>query len=136
VPSKDDVITIRMEPIGGGKRNVGFEALIAELQAVHGTLVRADRLRSSGRQTTRYDVVNLPMNSPANIALAPRPLDRKADHRVAVVRDWVEGLASIGRGTAPPAFDRPMLEKVHELAAGIRKKRPHHDHLCRQRRAR
>jgi hypothetical protein len=122
VASTDDVITIRLEPIGGSKKNVGFEALIAELQAVHGTLVRADKL-TTGKQTTRYDVDDLTMNSPARIAIAPRSLDRKVDRRDAVVGEWASGLVEIGQGTAPEKFDRPMLEKVREIASGVRKRR-------------
>ena len=109
----DDLITVRIEPIGGAKRNVGFETFVAELQAIHGALVRADRLISGGK-TTRYEIVGLSMNSPANVVLFPQPLDKKTDRRERVVSGFFNGLAAIRKGNAPAEFDRPMLEKIRE----------------------
>lgn len=120
---KDDLIQIRISPVGSRKKYLGLEAFVAELQAIHGALVRLDRLMSGGRPTTRYNVVDLSMNSPACMALAPMAVDKKVDKREAVVGGFFDGLHSIRQGETPAEFDRPMLEKVREIASGVSKRR-------------
>jgi hypothetical protein len=119
----DHKLLIRLVPMGGKDRRIGLEALVSGLQAIHGALVRGDRLLSGGRITTRYEIADLSTNSPPRIVLDPRPLDRKTDRREAVVGGFLAGLQSVGRGAAPEYYDRPMLEKVREIASGVSRRR-------------
>jgi len=109
--------------MGGKDRRIGLDSLVAELQAIHGALVREDRLLSGGKVTTRYEIADLSMNSPPRIVLDPRPVDRKTDRRHIVVGGFVAGLQSVGRGETPDYYDRPMLEKVREIASGVSRRR-------------
>ena len=115
-------ITVRILPLGT-KRMVGFDAFISELQAIHGALIRTDKLVSDGHATTRYEVVDLSMNSPARVVLGARAIDRKHDRTKPVVSAFIRGLSEIREGRAPASFDRPMLEKVREIASSVSKKR-------------
>ncbi len=119
----DHNITLRIIPMGSRTRRVGFDTFVSELQAIYVALVRADRLFSSGQTTTRYEIADLSMNSPARIVVAPLALDRKTDRRGRVLSGFVGGLQSIRAGQAPGEFDLPMLEKVREIAIGVSKRR-------------
>jgi hypothetical protein len=122
IMSDHETITVRILPLGT-KQMVGFDTFIAELQAVHGALVRTDKLVSDGRATTRYEIVDLSMNSPARVVLGPQPIDRKNDVRRHVLESFIGGLGEIREGRAPAQFDRPMLEKIREISSSVRKRR-------------
>ncbi len=119
-----ELITVRIEPFGGAKKRVDFSVFLAELQAVHGALVRSDKIMSNGQTTTRYEVAELSTNSPATVKLAPVSLDQKHDVAAERVDRFLSNLAAIrSGGVAPAEYDRPMLEKISEMASGVRKKR-------------
>ena len=118
----DDTITVRIVPLGT-RRRVSFDAFISELQAIHGALVRTDKLVTNGQTSTRYDIVDLSMNSPARVVLGPRSIDRQRDRRQHVVGTFFGGLNEIREGRSPEQFDRPMLEKVREIASSVSKRR-------------
>lgn len=112
-------ISLVIEGLPEDQGRVRLNAFMSEIQNLAATLMKLDRETNNGRAANYFEIAKLSYDSPAIVAVEPKPISVTLDTGGKIVRRFGAVAGAIANGASLEGFDADLLEDIRALARPV-----------------